>query len=190
MRRLIFAVVMVLVAIGCKRNNIDEVVEPSLIVDVDNIEIDYTKQSVEIAFESNVEEVDVDSIFWVIYEGVVDGKIVLMVMENTSTNVRHADVVITAGELSHTVTITQLPKPDMMTLGIGHRSATLDSPKWGGESVSGSIDWGDGVKELYEEGASHEYPDAELRTATFEMQGAESFKIESLGTIERVELTL
>ena len=97
---------------------------------------------------------------------------------------------ITAGELSHTVNITQLPKPEMMTLSLGHRSEILDSPKWGGESVSGTIDWGDGTTQAYEEGASHEYLDAELRTATFEMQGAESFKIERVGNIERVELVL
>ena len=190
MRRLVFAMALLFVAIGCKNSNIDEVVEPTLSVDVESIEIDYKKQSVEIAFKSNVDEIDVDSIFWVIYEGVTDGKIVLTVMENTSNEARNSKVVITAGELSHTVNITQLPKPEMMTLSLGHRSEILDSPKWGGESVSGTIDWGDGTTQAYEEGASHEYLDAELRTATFEMQGAESFKIERVGKIERVELVL
>ena len=181
---------LLFVAMGCKNSNVDDVVEPTLRVDVESIEIDYQKQSVEIAFESNATEVDVDSIFWVVVDSVSQGKIMLTVMENTTGNVRNAKVVITAGELSHTVNITQQPKPEMMTLGLGHSSKYLDSPMWGGESVSGTIDWGDGKIEPYEEGASHEYPDTELRTATFEMQGAESFKIERVGTIERVELTL
>jgi hypothetical protein len=78
----------------------------------------------------------------------------------------------------------------MMTLGLGHRSKYLDSPVWCGESLSGTIDWGDGTQEPYSEGISHEYADSEPRTARFEMLGAESFRIERVGDIESVELTL
>jgi hypothetical protein len=189
MRRLMFAMVMLLVAIGCKKSKIDEVVEPKLIVDVQTIDLSYKAQSVEILYDSNL-KVEVSSIFWVVVDSVEGGKIVLTVMENGTGALRSAKVVITAGELSHTVTINQQPKPDMMTLGLGHRSKYLDSPVWGGESLSGTIDWGDGTQEPYSEGVSHEYADSEPRTARFEMLGAESFRIERVGDIESVELTL
>ena len=51
MRRLIFAMALLFVAMGCKNSNVDDVVEPMLRVDIESIEIDYQKQSVEIAFD-------------------------------------------------------------------------------------------------------------------------------------------
>ena len=192
MRRLIFMVALLFVAIACKDNNVDKPVEqPTFEVTTDALELDYREQRVEIEVMTVLEDVDIsEQVLWITVNGFEDGKVKLTIKANDTESAREADVVITAGDKSHTVHITQLQKPDMLTLELGHTSLLLDSPEWGGEGVSGAIDWGDGTEEQYEAGASHEYADSQKRTATFEMEGATSFKIERLGEIESVEITL
>ena len=192
MRRVIFLVALIFVAIACKDNNVDNnVTEPTFDVATDALELDYREQRVEIEVKTALEDVDIrEQVLWITVNGFEDGKVKLAVKANDTESAREADVVISAGEFSHTVHIKQLPKPDMLTLKLGHSSEMLDSPEWGGDDVSGTINWGDGTSEAYASGASHEYSDSEKRTATFEMEGATSFKIDRVGDIESVEITL
>lgn len=191
MRKLIFLMATLFVAIGCKENSVDQSVEePKLVVETETIELSYEKQSVEIGVETNMELDVKEEVLWMSVTGVDNGVIKLSIQENTSGGVREADVLITAGELSCTVHITQGAKGEIFTLRLGHSSDVLDSPKWGGDGVTGTINWGDGTTEAYEEGASHEYNDGGSRTATFEMTGATSFEIERVGEIESVEIKL
>lgn len=188
MRRVVTIMVMLLVAMGCKRSSgVEERVEPTLTVDTENLELDYRQQCVEIRAESNL-DIDVkEGVLWIAVSGVNDGVITLNIYENTLQSEREADIVITAGELSHTVHIVQMPKPsksEMMELSIGHSDQYLDSPRWGGKAVSGTIEWGDGIIEEYSEGASHDYSTSELRTAVFKMEGATSFEIDRVGAME------
>lgn len=178
-------------AIGCKESNVDERVEqPTLNVDVESLELSYREQKVEIAVESS-EEIDVaEQVLWININGVDKGKVKLSILKNDTEKAREADVIITAGELSHTVHIIQLAKGEVFSLVLGHSSEILDSPKWGGDNVSGRVDWGDGTSEEYVEGVSHEYTADDKHTATFDMEGATSFEIEQVGEIESVEITL
>lgn len=191
MRGLIFLVATLFLAIGCKESNVDERVEqPTLNVDVESLELSYREQKVEIAVESS-EEIDVaEQVLWININGVDKGKIKLSILKNDTEKAREADVTITAGELSHTVHIIQLAKGEVFSLVLGHSSEILDSPKWGGDNVSGRVDWGDGTSEEYVEGVSHEYTADDKHTATFDMEGATSFEIEQVGEIESVEITL
>lgn len=191
MRGLIFLVATLFLAIGCKESNVDERVEqPTLNVDVESLELSYREQKVEIAVESS-EEIDVaEQVLWININGVDKGKVKLSILKNDTERAREADVIITAGELSHTVHIIQLAKGEVFSLVLGHSSEILDSPKWGGDNVSGRVDWGDGTSEEYVEGVSHEYTADDKHTATFDMEGATSFEIERVGEIESVEITL
>lgn len=191
MRGLIFLVATLFLAIGCKESNVDERVEqPTLNVDVESLELSYREQKVEIAVESS-EEIDVaEQVLWININGVDKGKVKLSILKNDTEKAREADVIITAGELSHTVHIIQLAKGEVFSLALGHSSEILDSPKWGGDNVSGRVDWGDGTSEEYVEGVSHEYTADDKHTATFDMEGATSFEIERVGEIESVEITL
>lgn len=191
MRGLIFLVATLFLAIGCKESNVDERVEqPTLNVDVESLELSYREQKVEIAVESS-EEIDVaEQVLWININGVDKGKVKLSILKNDTEKAREADVIITAGELSHTVHIIQLAKGEVFSLVLGHSSEILDSPKWGGDNVSGRVDWGDGTSEEYVEGVSHEYTTDDKHTATFDMEGATSFEIERVGEIESVEITL
>lgn len=191
MRGLIFLVATLFLAIGCKESNVDERVEqPTLNVDVESLELSYCEQKVEIAVESS-EEIDVaEQVQWININGVDKGKVKLSILKNDTEKAREADVIITAGELSHTVHIIQLAKGEVFSLVLGHSSEILDSPKWGGDNVSGRVDWGDGTSEEYVEGVSHEYTTDDKHTATFDMEGATSFEIERVGEIESVEITL
>lgn len=191
MRGLIFLVATLFLAIGCKESNVDERVEqPTLNVDVESLELSYREQKVEIAVESS-EEIDIaEQVLWININGVDKGKVKLSILKNDTEKAREADVIITAGELSHTVHIIQLAKGEVFSLVLGHSSEILDSPKWGGDNISGRVDWGDGTSEEYVEGVSHEYTADDKHTVTFDMEGATSFEIERVGEIESVEITL
>ena len=188
---------------GCKQlnkgvdnhtgNDPDSGVETETILEIDcsEIELDYAAQSVEIAVVANrTFEVDI-CVDWISYTIAESGDCVtLHVAENTELEPRSAEIVILAGELLRSVTIYQSTKPELMVLSLEHSSAHLDSPKWGGDEVKGSVDWGDGTTEEYYDGISHDYGDAQKRSAQFTMEGTASFRIESIGDIESVILAL
>ena len=196
MRRVLFiAVALLAVAVGCK-NRDNEVVAPSTTLEVETTEIsiNHEAQRVEIEVLCNVEFDVKEEVFWLAVVDVREGDrkiVVLNVLENDTVEARCADVVIVAGEETRTVTIAQSGVPMVsMEVSIGHRNATLESPKWGGEAVSGSINWGDGTAEEYAEGATHDYANGESHTATFTMSGATSFEIERIGSMETLSISV
>lgn len=119
-------------------------------------------------------------------------KIVVVSIEaNDTAEARSAEVVVVAGELRHAVTITQSGAVvTSMEVAIGHSNQHMSSPKWGGEAVSGTINWGDGSVEAYAEGAMHDYADAESHTAVFTMSGTSSFEIEAIGDMESLTIAV
>lgn len=196
MRRVLFIVAALLVvAVGCK-NRSNEVVAPSTTLEIDTTEISigYEAQRVEIEVLCN-EEFDVkEEVFWLAVGNVREGDrsvVVLNVLENDTAEARSADVVIVAGKETRTVRITQGGKVAVsMEVAIGHRNTSMVSPKWGGEAVSGSINWGDGTVEEYAEGAAHDYANDKDHTATFTMSGATSFEIEKIGDMESLTIAV
>ena len=194
MRRVLFiAVALLAVAVGCK-NRDNEVVAPSTTLEVETTEISINHEAQRVEIEVLCNEVfDVkESVFWLAVVDVREGDrkiVVLNVLENDTVEARCADVVIVAGEETRTVTIAQSGVPMVsMEVSIGHRNAILESPKWGGEAVTGSINWGDGTAEEYAEGATHDYANGESHTATFTMSGATSFEIEKIGDMESLTI--
>lgn len=196
MRRVLFiAMALLMVAVGCK-NRDNDVVTPSTTLEVETTEItiSHEAQRVEIEVLCN-EVIDVnEEAFWLAVVDVREGErktVVLNVLANDADEARSADVVIVAGEEKRTVTIMQSGMPTVsMEITIAHRNAAMSSPKWGGEAVSGSIDWGDGIVEEYADGVIHDYADGESHTATFTMSGATSFEIEKIGDMESLTIAV
>lgn len=166
-------------------------VEAELEVDKSEFVLDYVAQSIEVQVTANKPfEVSVD-VSWLTYAIAEGGdRVVLSVTENTTSKSRSAKVVITADELSHTVTVEQGVKPVQMQLLLEHTSSVFDTPTWGGSNIKGVVDWGDGTTEEYSEGMSHEYTDTQKHSAQFRMEGATSFHIERIGEIESVTISL
>lgn len=197
MRRLLIIAVALITFVGC--HNFDKEVnkqpdnlpQTELQVDKSELHLDYTAQSVDIVVRANQPySVDIEA-EWMIYAIAESGdRVVLSVEENRGSEPRMAEVVITAGDLSHRVKVEQGVKPETMQLTLGHTSLSLDAPAWGGSGVRGTIDWGDGTTEEYQDGISHDYVDNQRRSAQFTMEGATTFCIERVGEIESVTISL
>lgn len=193
MRKLILLCVALFAVVGCKDVQIDTKPEitPELEVEKSEYLLDYMAQEVVIVLRTN-QLVDVKvSEIWIMSTVADSGdRVVLYLLENKGAEPRTAEVIITAGDLSQSVTIVQGVKPESMQLTLGHTMAHLDSPEWGGSDVKGSVDWGDGTAEEYSEGISHDYGSAERYNAQFTMEGATSFYIERIGDIESITIAL
>ena len=198
MRRVLFiaAVLLVMVA-GCKNRDKNIVVTPPTSLEVGATEMSVSCEAQKAQFEVVCNEefdVEIEAEWLRLYnireeEG---AKIVVVSIEaNDTAEERSAEIVIVAGELRHVVTITQSGVvATSMEVTIGHCNKHMSSPKWGGEAVSGTINWGDGSVEAYAEGATHDYADAESHTAVFTMSGASSFKIEAIGDMESLTIAV
>ena len=198
MRRvLLIATALFVMAVGCK-NRDNEIVVPSTILEVDTAEIDITHeaQTVEIAVVCNEEFEVEEEVFWLAVTNIREGEgeakvVVLKVLANESEEARSAEVVIEAGDVKHTVTITQSGmEAASMEVTIAHSNKQMFSPKWGGDAISGTINWGDGTSEEYAEGVMHDYADAVNHTATFTMSGVTSFEIEKIGDMESLTIAV
>lgn len=198
MRRVLFiaAALLVMVA-GCKNRDKNIVVTPPTSLEVGATEISVSCEAQKAQFEVVCNEefdVEIEAEWLRLYnireeEG---AKIVVVSIEaNDTAEARSAEVVIVAGELRHTLTIKQSGAVvTSMEVAIGHSNKHMLSPKWGGEAVSGTINWGDGSVEAYAEGAMHDYADAESHTAVFTMSGTSSFEIEAIGDMESLTIAV
>lgn len=87
------------------------------------------------------------------------------------------------------ISVSSPAKQPRMELVVGHSGATLGSPQWVGSNISGTIDWGDGSSEKYDEGIEHSYEAEGEYKASFDMIGPTGFKIGQLGEIDSIEIT-
>lgn len=197
MRRVLFiAVALLMVVAGCK-NRGNEVVPPRTTLKVGATEMSVSCETQKAQFEVVCNEefdVEIEAEWLRLYnireeEG---AKIVVVSIEaNEAAEERSAEIVIVAGELRHAVTVTQSGAvATSMEVTIGHSNKHMSSPKWGGEAVGGTINWGDGSVEAYAEGATHDYADAESHTAVFTMSGTSSFEIEAIGDMESLTIAV
>lgn len=198
MKRVLFiAVALLMVVAGCKNRDKNIVVTPptSLEVGVTEMSVSCEAQKAQFEVVCNEEfDVEIEAEWLRLYnireeEG---AKIVVVsIEENETSEARSAEVVVVAGELRHTLTIKQSGAVvTSMEVAIGHCNQHMSSPKWGGEAVSGTINWGDGSVEAYAEGATHDYADAESHTAVFTMSGTSSFEIEAIGDMESLTIAV
>lgn len=197
MRRVLFiAVALLVVVAGCK-NRGNEVAPPQTTLEVGATEMSVSCEAQKAQFKVVCnEEFDVEiEAEWLRLYNIreeEETKIVVVSIEaNEAAEERSAEVVVVAGELRHVVTITQSGVvATSMEVTIGHSNQHMSSPKWGGEAVSGTINWGDGSVEAYAEGATHDYADAESHTAVFTMSGTSSFEIEAIGDMESLTIAV
>ena len=198
MRRVLFiAVALLMVVAGCKNRDKNIVVTPPTSLEVGATEMSVSCEAQKAQFEVVCNEefdVEIEAEWLRLYnireeEG---AKIVVVSIEaNEAAEARSAEIVIVAGELRHVVTIMQSGAVvTSMEVTIGHCNKHMSSPKWGGEAVSGTINWGDGSVEAYAEGATHDYADAESHTAVFTMSGPSSFEIEAIVDMESLSIAV
>lgn len=87
------------------------------------------------------------------------------------------------------ISVSSPAKQPRMELIVGHSGATLGSPQWVGSNISGTIDWGDGSSEKYDEGVKHSYEAEGEYKASFDMIGPTGFKIGQLGEISSIAIS-
>ena len=197
MRRILFiAATLLVTVVGCK-NRGNEVVAPSTTLEVGATAITLTHEAQKAQFEvvcNEAFDVEIEAEWLRLYNILeADGAdvVVVSIEENESSDARSAEVVVVAGELRHVVTITQSGAvATSMEVAIGHCNKHMSSPKWGGEAVSGTINWGDGTTEAYTEGIAHDYADGESHTAVFTMSGTSSFEIEAIGDMKSLTIAV
>ena len=193
MKKLLLLCAILTMALGCQNMHTEQRPDATPVLEVDKSEylLDYSAQELVVTLRTNqVVEVETSE-NWIMATMAESGdRVVFYILENKGSETRTTKVVLRAGELSQTLTITQGVRPESMHLTLGHTSQHLDSPEWGGSDVKGSIDWGDGSTAEYYDGISHDYADTQKRSAMFKMEGATSFSIARVGDIESITISL
>ncbi len=77
------------------------------------------------------------------------------------------------------------------TVSITHTNSSFRIPEFTGSALSGTISWGDRIRENYAAGATHAYTAgvASTHTVTITLQGAETMKIDNLKGIGTIDLS-
>lgn len=194
MKKYLYILVLLLFVVGCHKPAPTPTPEADAIeTTVKRYELSYEAQTMELKFDTNAEYSFELSAEWIKLEegsrsqGMKSYTVRFAVEENTSKKERVAYILILAGEAEQTITIVQGAMPERMTLQLDHSNATLSSPKWRGDAVTGSISWGDGTEQSYAQDASHSFSGAKQRTI-FDMRGATGFKIEHIDNIDNIEI--
>ena len=194
MKKYLYILAALVFVVGCHKPAPTPTPEPDkLELVAKRYELSYEAQTLELKFDTNAEYSFELSAEWIKLEegsrsqGMKSYTARFAVEENTSKKERVAYILILAGEAEQTITIVQGAMPERMTLQLDHTNATLSSPKWRGDAVTGSISWGDGTEQSYAEGASHSFSGAKQSTK-FDMRGATGFKIEHIDNIDNIEI--
>lgn len=194
MKKYLYILALLLFVVGCHKPAPTPTPEADAIeTTVKRYELSYEAQTMELKFDTNAEYSFELSAEWIKLEegsrsqGMKSYTVRFAVEENTSKKERVAYILILAGEAEQTITIVQSAMPERMTLQLDHSNTTLSSPKWRGDSVTGSISWGDGTEQSYAQDASHSFSGAKQRTI-FDMRGATGFKIEHIDNIDNIEI--
>ena len=194
MKKYLYILAVLVFVVGCHKPAPTPTPEPDQLELVAKMYgLSYEAQTLELKFDTNAEYSFELSAEWIKLEegsrsqGMKSYTVRFAVEENTSKKERVAYILILAGEAEQTITIVQGAMPERMTLQLDHTNATLSSPKWRGDAVTGSISWGDGTEQSYVEGVSHSFSGAKQRTI-FDMRGATGFKIEHIDNIDNIEI--
>ena len=194
MKKYLYILAVLVFVVGCHKPAPTPTPEPDQLELVAKMYgLSYEAQTLELKFDTNAEYSFELSAEWIKLEegsrsqGMKSYTVRFAVEENTSKKERVAYILILAGEAEQTITIVQGAMPERMTLQLDHTNATLSSPKWRGDAVTGSISWGDGTEQSYVEGASHSFSGAKQHTI-FDMRGATGFKIEHIDNIDNIEI--
>ena len=194
MKKYLYILAALVFVVGCHKPAPTPTPEPDKLELADKrYELSYEAQRLELKFDTNAEYSFELSAEWIKLEegsrsqGMKSYTVRFAVEENTSKKERVAYILILAGKAEQTITIVQGAMPERMTLQLDHTNATLSSPKWRGDAVTGSISWGDGTEQSYAEGVSHSFSGTKQSTK-FDMRGATGFKIEHIDNIDNIEI--
>lgn len=75
-------------------------------------------------------------------------------------------------------------------ISITHSNSSFRIPEFTGDALSGTISWGDRIRENYAAGATHAYTTASgFHTVTITLRGAETMKIGNLKGVGAIDLS-
>jgi len=112
----------------------------------------------------------------------------ITVEPNTGTTVRKGSVDFHCGDMSRSVRINQA-QPFNQTLTLVFSGSEVQAPKIVGNSLSGEIDWGDGVKETYSADLKHSYSSSGNHTIAIKLAGGTSFSIGTSTGLSEVDFS-
>lgn len=187
---------MALVAVGCKSEKpLPEPVIDSLDVVEDNFELSYEAQVITLNFATNAEysfELGAEWITLAESRSDVNYEVCFAVAENTSRDERSSYIKVLAGDAEAIIPVIQRGAPERMTLKLTHTNATLATPVWYGNDVSGRVEWGDGSSDSYADDIEHDYSSngSTAHETLFDMRGAEGFHIPAVRDISDIEIAV
>lgn len=194
MKNTLYVVLFLLLFVGCKKDKpLPEPVIDNIEMDKDCYELDYKEQILTLEFlATNAQQRFEIGADWITL--IEDSRAAksysqsFAVSENESSDMRSTYIKIFVGDVEYRVVVEQAARPEMLHLMIRHNTKHLYSPLWEGSNLRGSIDWGDGIREEYDEGIDHYYSSDAKYDARFEMENATGFRIEQLGNLEHLEI--
>lgn len=166
----------------------------AIIVAQDKYQFDSEAHELELAINTNVEFESSSSADWLKAstsqsQGLQERKLYMSITANNNPEVREATLTLKGKGLIQTIQVIQAGSTDRIKLAITHEENTLTTPTIAPEiNTFGTIDWGDGTKEDYMKGSTHTYRQEGQKNATFDVYGARSFTIDTLGTISALTI--
>lgn len=112
------------------------------------------------------------------------------VSENTDRTSREALIVFEAENSDIMEEFKVIQSGKLSVLKIWHENISYAVPYFIGEDISGKVEWGDGQKEDYAASTTgHTYQDSGTKEVTFTLSNAESFRIDCVDGIRRIDLS-
>lgn len=167
-----------------------------IILDSNSYTVSYKEQTFEIEMSSNVEfNVDIECTGeWIKLaesRALKGYTLTFNIAENTTDAERKALIRIEGGGEKQEIMLIQssMPTTEGMQLQLTHSESNLTTPIWYGINVTGAISWGDGNTDTWSEGIEHTFADDTQKSSFFDMEGAVSFTITELGSIDAIDIT-
>lgn len=114
---------------------------------------------------------------------------------NPTEEGRSMEVKFNCGNAKAVLTIDQGGSV-FVSVSILHNAQTFTIPRFDGTKYTGTVDWGDDKNEKFSGIQkdtliipSHEYPNVEDHNVTIQIHDADSFTLESMGGVKKIDLT-
>lgn len=101
----------------------------------------------------------------------IEEDIVFEVEENTSFDIRTADIKFKSDSELKTLKVIQKPQINNFVLKVTHDLDQFNAPVIIGKIFSSNIFWGDGMEEVYSEGAKHNYFETDTKVVEISFEG-------------------
>ncbi len=118
----------------------------------------------------------------------VEKKLSFIIENNPSPQDRKGTIAFSHGDIIQKVVVVQDGRTDRVDITIRHSEDMLYLPTFVGNSVYGSVDWGDGSVEDIMPTLYHKYGDTSAKEVSLETWGITSFTIDTLNSISSITI--